>query len=565
MAAPPVQSAPTRTAPVPVAVLVPQRRRARRWTLVRPVWADVALIAVFAGAWIRLQRWKIGAPLWLDEQMISLNIRDHDFFGLAGELDRNQSAPLGWLWLQWLAARIAGTDERVLRLAPLLFSIGTIVLAWWIGRRWLGPVGTMVLTLLCAFTPQFIRYADEVKQYSADTFWVLALVGLAAWVLDDPQRTRRSYVWWAVAALALWFSMAAVMVAPGLVMVMAGVWWRRHGLRPALTIALPGFAWLASFGAHYLLALRYAVGSDFLTAYWSAGFAPQPFALDTTADWLAERPELLAADPIGTPESGLFWTLVVVGLVVAFWRRPWAGLLLLAPVAFAVTLAVLHMVPLLARLALWVVPLLFVLVAIALDAPARALVAALRRPRAGLWWVAVTALACSVVMAFDAAVLLVEPLTVAAQERRRPPNGGDDRAGVRWVAEHRRDGDLVLVLRHSHTAFLWYDRTPYSPGTYRLTDTARPGDDCSQRYLGEAVSGHRRVILYSGIRLSPYPRTHEVIAAQLARRGRLVDHAQWGVVQTRIFEIDPTGPLRPPAPVLAAVELSCVKVLAPGA
>ncbi len=536
------------------------------WSVMRPVWADVALVAIIAGAHVRLQSWKAGVPIWLDEQMISLNIRDRDFTELAGPLEFNQVAPLGWLWIERLAVRIAGADEWVLRFAPLAFGIGTIVVAWWIGRRWLGPVGAVVLTLLCAFTPQFLRYSDQVKQYTSDTFWVLMLVALAGWVLDDPRRTRRPYVWWAVAALALWFSMAAVLVAPGLVLVLVGVWWRRHGWRAALAVALAGFGWLVSFGAHYLLALRYVIGSDFLTAYWAAGFPPTPSSVDSTVSWLADRPALLAADPIGTPDPWLFWTLMVLGLVVALWHRPSHGLVLLAPVASAVVLAVTHVVPLIARLALWFIPVLFVLVAVAVDAPSRALVAAPRRARVRqrvTWWVAVTALGCTAVMAVDAAVLLIEPITVAAQEPRTPPNGGDDRAAVRWTAGQRRDGDLVLVTRHAYTAVLWYDRSPDRPGTFRLTVTSRPGDDCSDSDLIDAVKGHRRVIFYSGVRLTPYPRTHEVIAAHLARQATLVDTRRWGAIEVRIYETRQAQPPDPPTPGLAALAVNCVKVYEP--
>jgi hypothetical protein len=546
----------------------PQRRGALR--KLRPVWADIALLVVLAGAVIRLRRWHTGVPLWLDEQMVSLNIRDRDFPDLIGVLQFNQSAPLGWLWTEWMAVRVGGVDERVLRFVPLMFGIGTIVVAWWIGRRWLGPVGAVVLTSLCAFTPQFLRYADEVKQYTSDTFWVLLLVALAGWVLDQPDRPRRMFVWWGAAAFALWFSMAAVLVAPGIVLVLVGVRWRRRGWRAALVAALPGFGWLASFGLHYYLALRYAVGSDFLTTYWKIGFPPKPFSVGTTLSWLADRPALLAADPIGTPRAGLFWSLVVLGLAVALWRRPSHGLLLLAPVASAFVLAAAHVVPLIARLALWFVPVLFVIVAVAINAPARALVGALRRARAGQGtagrWVTVAVLGCAVLMFAGAAVVLVEPIATAARAPRLPTNGVDDRAAVHWVAKERRDGDLVLVTRHSWAAFLWYDRwydAADGPGTLRLTANVEPGKDCADDELGDGLRDKRRVIFYSGIRLTPYPRTNEVVAARLAEQGTLVETKRWGMVEVRVFEIGDARPPGTPAPVLAAVKANCVQVIDP--
>jgi hypothetical protein len=362
--------------------------------------------------------------------------------------------------------------------------------------------------------------------------------------------------------------MAAVLVAPGLVLVLLGVRWRRNGRRAAVVAALPGFGWLASFAVHYYLALRYAVGDNFLTTYWAVGFPPKPFSISTTLSWLADRPDLLATDPIGTPHTRLFWVLVLLGLAVALWRRPSHGLLLLAPVASAFVLAAVHVVPLVARLALWFVPVLFVIVAVALDAPARALVPALRRawaaPSTGRW-VTVAVLGCVALVSVRAAVALVKPIADQARGPRLLAAGIDDRGGVRWVAGQRRDGDLVLVTRHSWTAFLWYDRDGAvdGPGTLRLTWNIEPGEDCAESELDDGIRGHRRVIFYSGIRLSPYPRTNEVVAARLAERGSLVEIKRWGLTEVRVFDLETDRPPGPPAPVLAAEKANCVQVIDP--
>src|SRR5262245_41667962 len=227
------------------------------WTR-RLRWADVGLIAVGLGAMLRVWNWAHGHSLWLDEEMIARNVRDRGFLGLAADLDYNQSAPLGWLWTQWLVMRVLGTGERELRLVPLLFALGTLVVAWLIGRRWLGPVGTVTLVGWCAVQPFVLRYAIQVKQYSADTMLVLALVGLAGWAVED-LRSRRLVVWWVAAAAASWFSTAAIIVTPGLAIVLYTVLWRRYGLGAAVRQTPAAFGWLASFLVHYVLALRYTI------------------------------------------------------------------------------------------------------------------------------------------------------------------------------------------------------------------------------------------------------------------------------------------------------------------
>src|ERR1700754_417227 len=135
--------------------------------------ADLSLVPLVFGVVLFVRRYAGHAPLWLDEQMIARNIRDRGFAELAGALDNNQSAPIGWLYAQRALVSLFGTDEYVLRLLPLLAALGTLVLAWLAGRRWLGPVGAIVLVSLVATSAAAIRYAAEVKQYSGDLFWTM--------------------------------------------------------------------------------------------------------------------------------------------------------------------------------------------------------------------------------------------------------------------------------------------------------------------------------------------------------------------------------------------------------
>src|SRR5688572_5782587 len=127
----------------------------------RARWADLALVVVVAGAIVRIWRWRLNRPLWMDEQNLSLNLRERGFSELLGALDYHQAAPLGWLWSVRLTLEIFGPGERALRLVPLLFGIGTLAVAWWIGRRWLGAIGASALVGLLAVAPALLRYSNE--------------------------------------------------------------------------------------------------------------------------------------------------------------------------------------------------------------------------------------------------------------------------------------------------------------------------------------------------------------------------------------------------------------------
>ena len=144
----------------------------------------LASAIAFAGAGTLIYWWRLAKPLWVDEEMIALNARWRSFGDLAGPLWLDQTAPLGWLTLERLALLTFGINERAARAIPVLFGLGTLAVAVWVGRRWMTPLGAAILAALCSIGPWMVFFTLELKQYSADTCWALLLPALAAWALE---------------------------------------------------------------------------------------------------------------------------------------------------------------------------------------------------------------------------------------------------------------------------------------------------------------------------------------------------------------------------------------------
>ena len=252
------------------------RPRLGAWTrqVTRAVWWSIGLLPVFvavAGATVDTYQWTRAAPVWLDEEMIAINVRDRSFMDLAGALWLGQSAPYGWLVTERAAILGLGTGELPLRAVPLIFGIATLALAVWIGRRWLTGIGGTVLVLLCWISSSFAHYRFEVKHYTADIFFALLLPVLAVWATEAAERTdrrRRAFIWWGIAAVGQWFANGALFVTPACAICLLLLIWRRDGKQDAIRFAGVGLVWLASFGLHYHVAMRYtnqsAVPSDVL-------------------------------------------------------------------------------------------------------------------------------------------------------------------------------------------------------------------------------------------------------------------------------------------------------------
>ena len=232
--------------------------RGRAWHVFHIV-ASALTIAVAAIA-IDIYQWRAALPLWVDEEAIALNLRDRSMADLAGALWLGQSAPFGWLVLERIAMAILGTGEAAMRAVPLLFGIATVGVAVWVGRRWMGRIAAVVFVLLCWISPSLSHYRFEVKHYTADVLFGLLLPALAAWAIEadrSADRARRVWLWWIAAAIGHWFANGALLVTPACAIFLCVVVWRRDGRRATVWFSVGGLMWLASFGLHYLISVRY--------------------------------------------------------------------------------------------------------------------------------------------------------------------------------------------------------------------------------------------------------------------------------------------------------------------
>ena len=525
--------------------------RWRRWLQRR----DPSVIIAAGGIALTIYRWAGGRPLWLDEEMIALNLRDRRLVDLAGPLWLDQSAPFGWLAVQRAVVLTLGTGERALRLLPMLFGIATLALAFQIGRRWMTRVGAAILMLLCTFGQWLSFYSLELKHYSADTFWALLLPTLGTWVLEtradgSNNETRLAALWWIAAAAGHWFANGGLLVTPACALVLAAVLWRRHGWRAALVFGLLGSVWLASFALHYQVALRDTVNSEFLRRYWSSALPPAASGLTGTLSWFAAQFKTLALNPGGANSWVMFWLTATCGFALS--TSPTLGLFLATVPLSAFALAALRLVPMRDRLSLWVVPALYVGIALFSDRAARlGHDAYVRRGR--------TRLALAIALALVGSWLCADIVSRGSENFRiahwfDSNHQLDDRTGVRWLMRQRRPGDALMATRLALPALWWYGGIPISNRDLaggRQADSSpmlevgygASGPDCQRNQLRDALKADRRVLVYFGFRFDDVPSGFDgVLLRSFGELGNLAafqNFAEFG--HGAVFEL-PSGP-----------------------
>ena len=508
-----------------------------------------SLLFAVLGAALDVAQWLRATPLWVDEEMIALNLRDRPLIDLAGALWLGQSAPLGWLVVQRGVLDVFGRTELSLRLVPLLCGVALLVGAAWVGERWLHRIAAAFLVVICAMGEWLSHYRFELKHYSADILFGLLVPAVAAWVLDeddDERQVRRRWIrWWLVAAGSQWIANGALLVAPACALVLFVALLGRHGLRHALYFASAGAIWATSVALHYALSLQYTHYSAHLRGYWAPHVPPDSLGPLGIAAWIAERLPGIADNPGGTTAGITLWMCALFGFAMTR-RRALAAMFASVPLA-AFALAALRLVPFNDRLAVWIVPALYVGVALLLDAGLRLLLDGWRSRR----WRAVLPGAAAILFAAFAGGDIVD------QGRRNLDLGNpidnhavDDRSAAAWVIARRRPGDVLLSTPLGWPALWWYGgislRRPAPAGLlhdgsvmYQVThQDARIG--CGGG-LVSAVRNRRRVLVHVGFP-DTSPEFYDLLMKELTALGRIVEQAEFSFLsRTALVELRPPG------------------------
>jgi hypothetical protein len=436
---------------------------------------------VALGVGLRVRQWWYGRAFWLDELLLIRAMSEQKIGEVLTPLNLAQSAPPGWLAVEHVLIGLA-PGERGARLLPLLFGVGALVLTALLARTLLGGPAALVATAIAAFSTRLIQYSSELKQYSADGFWlqlVLLLGVRLALRRGTPARDR--YVFAAVAAVAVWFSHATAIAIGGIFLVLgvqalAGRRWRE--LLVLVGCAVP-FA--AGFGIEYATLLSANAANPALTAYWASAFPPDgPLSWGIGWDWVLGRSRSVVSDPLHWAYTWPLLVLLLGGLTVLGVRRPRALPLLVVPVLALGAAGLAGAYPIANRLALWLVPLVAIAVAAPLDLVE--LAARLRRPARRV------AVAVAAVLALAAAGQLVSMVAPAVGTDARylatPYKHEESRSAVRLVAEQRRPGDLVLVDWGGARFAVEYYAPKVGLGSYRILRARVPSSACAPTWFG---------------------------------------------------------------------------------
>ena len=512
----------------------------------RPSCAATALwLLVTVGVLLRVRQWAAARSLWLDEVSIALNLQTRSYEDLVGELGGDQVAPVGWLWVErWVFVNV-GFDERALRLLPLLFGCAALVVIALLARRVLSPVAAAFAVGLAAVSPILIRYSNELKQYSSDTFWVPLLALLTLRCLAAPGAWSTHLVWGLTGAVGLAFSHALLLALAGYGLVLLGMTFVRSRWRSGLgPVAAAGTIVLIAVAAVYVAQLQKVSGASTLDSFWTqvGGFPSAPVEISTVAHWLGGRALALPADPGRLEPAPVGLALLFVGAVVLALRNRTALLVLTAPVAVAVIAAALHVYPLAGRVSLYLVPLALVVIAAVVEMPSRFARVLL----------AVALLGLSLPHVLQGARAAIEPTKIS-----------ETRGAVEYIKDHMRPDDSVFVYYTAGTSAKYYAPKAGVPYDGTLYLAGQHDETCLAQPAGPRLEGEPRVWALFGVHLSSAPLDEwDVLLAHLARHGRLLDAHEDTEAAAYLFDMTAPG-TSDPSPLTQRPELDCLVIQPP--
>ncbi len=467
-------------------------------------WLPIALIGL--GLALRLRLFLANVGLKIGEAELALNLVHRDYAGLLQPLDDDQGAPIGFLWLVKATIETFGNDERALRAVALVAALASLPLFWALARRVLPRPAALFGLGLFAIAPKLIAHAAEVKQYSSDVAFALAmmLAGLAGLDLADRAGTTvRRWIGLALlGVIAPWCSHASVLVFAGVGSVLGAVAVARRNRRGVVVLAGVALASAASLAALWWISLRQLGRNEFLLRYWDRGFMPLPPRSLADLRWFPEMCIRTFEEP-GYFVPAAFAALAFVIGAIACWRdhRPRAGIVL-APVAVTLLASGFHQYPFMDRLISFLVPSLLIGVAAGLEALRRALA-----PRERwIWWI-------------FAGWLVFDQASSQALRFFVPKRFEDAREIVARLAQEWRAGDAIYLYCDSFVPFRYYaPRNGFAPPEVKVGRSSDGRFDDAMADLRELPRQRRVWLMFSHVHDAEGPANEERFMLMLLER-----------------------------------------------
>lgn len=304
----------------------------------------------------------------------------------SGNLDYQQKAPLGLLWIIRALTLAFGNSEMVLRFVPLMSSIAALFLFLPVARYFLktGP-GLLVAIGVIAFSPPLVYHSVEAKQYSTELLATVLLLLLYIKYHTD-FRYRSLLIWGVFGALIVWFSYSSIFILSGIAASISLGLIIKKNYSQFFRSLIPFSFWIISFGISYLFFTTKTADSHWLVVWFNNrdGFMSQDIL--RAGVWLVRKSVTMMDYPLGLSwlnKPNLYRdnplllvlarmtvipiTFFFAGLIYGFKKYTEKLYILTLPILLHIIASAFLLYPFFERLLVYLAPLLILIIAIGLE------------------------------------------------------------------------------------------------------------------------------------------------------------------------------------------------------
>ena len=318
----------------------------------------IFLIAVY----IRVLYFSYARPFWNDESALALNVIGRDFFELFLPLDFEQTAPPLFLCVSKFFLHYIKQAELALRLFPLICSIISIPVFFLLCKQFCkSKIANIFALILFCFNYWIVYYSQEFKQYSSDIL-IFMLILLSYFYFDFKSAKKLKLIaFGTLLGLILWFSYTAVFAV--LAFAIALIINNFNDLKNIWKNYVFCFAPFNIFLLLFFISKQNLNNSFYLHIFWQDGFL----------NWNLSNLFKLINNNIhfyftSFANNLVIYILLVIGCgVLLFNLKNKRYQLLMLCIMFPFLFSYIHIYPLYNRVSLYLLPLLFIVMALPFD------------------------------------------------------------------------------------------------------------------------------------------------------------------------------------------------------
>jgi 4-amino-4-deoxy-L-arabinose transferase-like glycosyltransferase len=406
-------------------------------------------IIILIGVALRLGLYLANNSLWLDESRVALNIVNNSFPELLKPLDYKQVTPFGFLIIEKFLVQSFGNNEYILRLFPLIAGIISLFLFYKVAKHSIKKEAVIIALGLFALSGYLIRYSSEVKQYSSDVAVTLLLYTVTIFLLSQGSKIKHVVFFGATGIIAMWISHPSAFVLAGIgVSLFLFCLVKRDWIKLG-RLSIVYSIWLLSFATFYFVS---SVGDsnviERMQQGWSvtSNFMPFPPSSASDVRWFIDNFFDIFKNPVGLHFHGIAAFTFIIGCVSMLSKNKLLFFMLLSPIFITLLVSGFHMYPFTGRLLLFIVPSVLLFIA------------------EGTEYIRYKIKHNSAIVGIILiGILFFHPILFTSYSSiimqipfKQWTNTENIRPVMRYIKEHKQDGDILYLYYSSRYGFKYY-------------------------------------------------------------------------------------------------------------